>query len=178
MKKLLIILIALLFLSACVPSNQVIQTAIARTQEAAVSPSPSPQNYETMLAQALPTLEHTLTPFPSPTVLPPTNTEIAQTPTPLKYDPCRPLVGMNYSEDTKIFVQLQAYVSQLPDVKQISYAIPERLYDNTLSRIIFISYVAEDGKTYAKRFIVYVDEFGWKPSTFSIDGQCWIDPPK
>jgi len=68
-------------------------------------------------------------------------------------------------------------VSQLPDVKSVSYTIPEPLYGNTLSELFFVQYTSTDGKDYAKRYIVYVKEFGWLNGTFSIDGQCWVDPP-
>lgn len=78
---------------------------------------------------------------------------------------------------SKVIIQLQAYVSKMPDVESVSYAIPERLYTNTDSEIIFIRYTSNDGNVYSMRYIVYVNEFGWTPSIFSIDGQCWIDPP-
>ena len=84
---------------------------------------------------------------------------------------------MDYSDNTKIAVELQYYVSNLPDVHQVSYTIPEKLYTNTVSELIFVQYVGTDGKPYAKRYIVYIKEFGWENAVFSIDGQCWIDPP-
>jgi hypothetical protein len=84
---------------------------------------------------------------------------------------------MVYSDNSKVAVLLQAYVSQLPDVKTVSYTIPEKLYSNTLSEIFFVQYTSTDGKNYAKRYVVYMNEFGWKNGTFSLDGQCWIDPP-
>lgn len=76
-------------------------------------------------------------------------------------------------------IQLQAYVSTLPSVRSVSYVIPERLYSNTKSQLFHVTYVADnDGKVYSKRYIVYLAKFGWKNAVFSIDGQCWIDPPK
>ena len=84
---------------------------------------------------------------------------------------------MDYTDNMKASIKLQAYVSDLPDVKTVSYVIPERLYSNTLSQLYFVQYVAKsDNKVYSKRYIVYVKEFGWKKGVFSLDGQCWIDP--
>jgi hypothetical protein len=85
---------------------------------------------------------------------------------------------MNYSDNSKVAILLQAYVSTLPNVKSVSYIIPERLYINTLSQLFHVNYVdSTDGKVYSKRYIVYLTEFGWKNAVFSIDGQCWIDQP-
>lgn len=84
---------------------------------------------------------------------------------------------MDYSDNKKFDVLLLDYVSQLPDVKSVSYTIPEPLYGNTLSELFFVQYTSTDGKDYAKRYIVYVKEFSWLNGTFSIDGQCWVDPP-
>jgi len=85
---------------------------------------------------------------------------------------------MNYSDNSKVAILLQAYVSQLPDVQSVSFVIPEKLYSNTLSQLYHVTYISRtDGKVYSKRFIVYMKEFGWKNAVFSIDGQCWIDPP-
>lgn len=86
---------------------------------------------------------------------------------------------MDYSDNNKVMILLQAYVSALPDVKSVSLVIPEKLYNNSTSQLFHVTYVSSaDGKVYSKRYIVYMQEFGWKNAVFSIDGQCWIDPPK
>lgn len=85
---------------------------------------------------------------------------------------------MDYSDNSKAFILLQAYVSSLPDVRQVSCTIPERLYSNTLSNIVFVIYVSnDDGKVYSKIYTICVKEFGWSTRVYSIDGQCWIDGP-
>lgn len=85
---------------------------------------------------------------------------------------------MDYSDNLKIAIQLQAYVLGLPSVKSVSYVILEKLYSNTLSELFYVRYVdSSDGKVYSRRYIGYIKEFGWKNAVFSIDGQCWIDPP-
>jgi hypothetical protein len=101
------------------------------------------------------------------------------TPTPNMNDPaCVPIKNMDYSNTNNLRVLLQAYVSSLSDVKSVSYTVGERLYNNTVSQIIFVNYVLkDDGQVYSKRYIVYMKEFGWKKGIFSFDGQCWIDPP-
>jgi len=85
---------------------------------------------------------------------------------------------MVYGDLYKEINLLKAYVETLPDVKVTTYELPEQLYSNTSSHLIYISYISsEDDKTYSKRYIIYEDEFGWEESVFSLDGQCWIDPP-
>jgi hypothetical protein len=87
-------------------------------------------------------------------------------------------INMDYSDNSKIALRLQSFVSGLSFVKSVSYVIPERLYSNTLSQLYHVTYVDKsDGQVYSKRYIVYVTEFGWKQGVFSIDEQCWIDPP-
>jgi len=146
-------------------------------------PTPLP----TLVSSATPyptyTPQPTYTPYPTYTYIPsPTSTPliIYRTPTPKSYSgnlSCTPITNMDYSNNSRVAILLQAYVSSLSDVKSVSYTIPERLYKNTLSEIIFVNYIGTDGKLYAKRYIVYMEEFGWLNGVFSIDGQCWIDPP-
>jgi hypothetical protein len=156
-------------LAACAPSAQSIQTAIAQIQ-AAWTRVPSQTPYPTQTAYP------TLTPRP-PILL---TQIVVWTPIPNNQDSsCKPITNMNYSDNSKAMILLQAYVSTLPDVKSVSYVIPERLYSNTVSQLVHVRYVSiKDGQVYSKRYIVYLAEFGWKNAVFSIDGQCWIDPPK
>ncbi|MGD0612336.1 MAG: hypothetical protein ABSB41_12560 [Anaerolineales bacterium] len=139
----------------------------------------SPADIQAAIVQT----ETAWTPVPSqtayPTYTPYVVTRVViQTPAPNLNNPsCKPITDMDYSDNTKIAVELQYYVSNLPDVHQVSYTIPEKLYTNTVSELIFVQYVGTDGKPYAKRYIVYIKEFGWENAVFSIDGQCWIDPP-
>jgi hypothetical protein len=87
-------------------------------------------------------------------------------------------LNMDYLNNSVAALRLQNYVSTLHDVKSVSYVIPEKIYSNTRSQLYHITYVSSgDGKVYSKRYIVFVNELGWGPGTFSIDGQCWIDPP-
>ena len=114
---------------------------------------------------------------PQPTIV--VTRVVVQTPTPdlSKYG-CKPMTNMDYSNNTNAFVMLQAYVAKLPGVRSVSSTINERLYSNSLSHIVFVTYVTDDdGKVYSKRYIVYLKEFGWKNGVFSIDGQCWVDGP-
>jgi septal ring factor EnvC (AmiA/AmiB activator) len=86
-------------------------------------------------------------------------------------------LNMDYSNNSIVAIRLQNFVSTLPGVRSVSYVIPEKLYVNSISQLYYVSYVSsDDGKVYSKRYMVYMKEFGWSPSTFSIDGQCWIDP--
>jgi hypothetical protein len=160
--KFLFLLLSLVFLASCTPSQQAILTALAETKEA-WTPIPTQTAYPT------------LTPRPTIAI----TKVVVWTPTPnnLSSD-CKPITNMNYSDNSKVAILLQAYVSTLPNVKSVSYIIPERLYINTLSQLFHVNYVdSTDGKVYSKRYIVYLTEFGWKNAVFSIDGQCWIDQP-
>ena len=160
MRATIIICLAIILLAACSPSPQAFETAIAETQSVWTQiPSSTPQPTYTI----------------QPTIV--VTRVVVQTPIPLNKGSCKPLINMDYSDNTKVAVLLQAYVSQLPDVKSVSYTIPEKLYSNTLSELFFVQYTSTDGTTYSKRYIVYMNEFGWKNATFSIDGQCWIDAP-
>jgi hypothetical protein len=142
--------------------------------------SPSPESISDAIAktQAVWTPVSTQTPYPTQT---PKIVNVIKvfTPTPNMNDPaCVPIKNMDYSNTINLRVLLQAYVSSLSDVKSVSYTVGERLYNNTVSQIIFVNYDSkDDGQVYSKRYIVYMKEFGWKKGIFSVDGQCWIDPP-
>ena len=153
----------LICLSAACVTQQSIQSAIAQTQ-AAWTPIPTQTAYPTLT--------------PAPAIL--VTQVVVWTPTPENQDSsCKPIKNMDYSDNNKVMILLQAYVSALPDVKSVSLVIPEKLYNNSTSQLFHVTYVSsEDGKVYSKRYIVYMQEFGWKNAVFSIDGQCWIDPPK
>lgn len=165
MKRIFPLIILVLLLVACGPSTPAIQTAIAQTQTVAL----------------------TFTPYPTstyyPTYTPRSTTVVTKvfvwTPTVNPNDVnCIAISEMDYSDNSRIALELQVYVGGLPDVRTVSYVIPERLYSNTLSELFHVTYTnSNDGKTYSKRYIVYIEEFGWKNAVFSIDGQCWIDPP-
>jgi hypothetical protein len=142
--------------------------------------SPSPK----AIADAIVKTQSVWTPVPTQTPYPSQTPKIVNvikvfTPTPNINDTnCTPIKNLNYSDSSNMRVLLQAYVSGLPDVKSVSSTIGERLYSNTISSLIFVSYIAkEDSQVYSKRYIVYYPEFGWKKAVYSIDGQCWIDPP-
>lgn len=159
--RILTLSLAICLLAACSPSQQTIQTAVAQT------------------LTAIPTL----TPVPTytfrPTIV--VTRIVIRTPEPTRLidERCTPLANMDYSDNSKVMIQLQGYVSKLPGVKSVSYVIPEKVYSNSISQLLYITYVAsDDGKVYSKRYIVFLEEFGWKNAVFSIDGQCWIDPPK
>ena len=169
MKHFLLIITTAFFLVACAPSPQAMRTAFAQTQEVWTK-VPTQTKYPTQ------------TRYPTQTTMPPVvETKIfVWTHVPQNLNgSCKPITNMDYEDNSKIMVDLQAYVGSLPDVKSVSYVIPEKLYINTISSLYHVQYISNsDGKVYAKRYIVYVTEFGWKDSVFSIDGQCWIDPPK
>jgi hypothetical protein len=142
-----------------------IQTAIARTQ-AAWTPIPSQTPYPTQ------------TPYSTQTPAIVTRVYVA-TPTVSPNDEnCKPITNMHYSDRSKMMIDLQAYVAGLSYVKSVSYVIPEKVYTNSTSELFFVTFVSSnDGQRYSKRYIVYVRELGWQNAVFSIDGQCWIDPP-
>jgi len=137
--------------------------------------------YPTLTAYPTLTPFSTYTPYPTATAEPTiaVTRVVIQTPTPdLSDDDCKPMQVMDYSNNTNAFAMLQAYVATLPGVRSVSFTINEKLYSNTLSHIVFVRYVAEeDGEVYSKRYIVYLEEFGWSEGVFSIDGQCWVDGP-
>jgi|GEM_PF-1137118 len=180
-----VVVMIVLSLAGCAPSAATIQTAIAKTEAArptmTFTPVP-PTATKTITLTITPTITKTQT--AAPTQTPVTIVKIVvQTPTldTTKWG-CAPITKMNYSSLSKMMILLQAYVSEQSGVRAVSYAIPENLYNNVNSQAIYISYVDDtDGKVYAKRFIVYMDEdpkrkLEWKNGVFSIDGQCWIDP--
>ncbi len=159
MGKLSRLFIIMLFLSGCSPLQQVMNTAISQTQ-AAWTPVPTQTAWiQTQVVTKIYTRVVVETPTPSGSA-------------------CEPISNVDYSDNSKVITLLQAYVSQQPDVKTVSYAVPERLYNNTNSELVHINYTSSaDSKLYSMRFIIYLNEFGWKTGIFSIDGQCWIDPP-
>jgi hypothetical protein len=171
MKKIILkvsIIMFALIMSGCAPSERAIQTAIAEIQPAG-TPIPSQTPYPTY------------TFYPTNTPQPPiyVTRVFIETPTNQRSgDACKPITTMDYSDNSKVAILLQAYVAGLPGVKSVSLVYPERLYTNSTSELFHVSYTdATDGKQYSKRYIVYMNEFGWKNAVFSIDGQCWIDPP-
>jgi hypothetical protein len=108
----------------------------------------------------------------------PSTMVVVQTPTPENQSACIPLENMDYSDVSTMVAALEAYVSRFPDVESVKDTFTQNLYLNTTSQSIGIQYISrQSGNIYIKKFLVYTDEFGWKEGTFSIDGQCWIDPP-
>ena len=153
-------------LVSCEPTIEDIQTAVAQTQKA-WTPVPSQTPYPTQ------TIFLTYTPHPTIVV-----TKLVTPTTQYIGSLCKPITNMDYSNNSKVAIKLQSYVSELPGVRSVSYVIPEKLYSNTLSQLYYVTYVDdEDGEVYSKRYIVYMNKFKWKRGTFSIDGQCWIDSP-
>lgn len=167
MKKRVLYFVAMAwFLSSCGPSIIVVQTSIAQTQTA----------WTPIVTQ---TAYPTFTPNPTYTPMPTIVKIVVQTPRPQYADTlCKPIHDVNYSTIWKSITSLQSYMGQFSDVRSTSYAIPERLYSNAESYIVHITYISDtDGAVYSRRYIIYVTEFSWKKGVFSIDGQCWIDPP-
>jgi hypothetical protein len=156
--KQITIIICLTLLAACAPSQQAIQTAIAQMQSLW---TPVPTHTPIVVTRVVTQLATRV---------------VVQTPTPSN-SICVPIEDISYSDNNTVIVQLQAYVSRMSGVKSVSYAIPERLFSNTSSELVHITYTNTEGKQFSMRFIIYNDEFGWKPAIFFIDGQCWIDPP-
>ena len=170
-KIVLVFIMIVMIVSACSsPTLQPIQTSVP-TQT--LRPTYTP--YPTLTVWPTYTSYPTVTPQPTIVV----TRVVVQTPTPdISNSRCVPMTNMDYSDNSKAFILLQAYVASLPDVRQVSYTIPERLYNNSLSHIVHVTYVSDsDGRIYSKRYIVYVKEFGWSDGVFSIDGQCWVDGP-
>jgi hypothetical protein len=174
MKKIFFIAILLFLITSCSPSTEELKIAIEGTM-GAFTPLP------TFTPNATLTPYSTYTPYPTFTTQPTVAVTrmVIQTPTPnLSDSSCKPITTMDYSNNSKAFTMLQAYVATLPDVRSVSYTVNEKLYSNSLSHIVFVRYVSDsDGQVYSKRYIVYVDEFGWAEGVFSIDGQCWVDGP-
>lgn len=163
MKKVVCILAFIIILVGCAPSPEELGKAVAETQTALPTQTAYPTN----------------TPYPTYTPKPTVIKIIIQTPTP-KYatTSCKPITNMVYGDLYKEINLLKAYVETLPDVKVTTYELPEQIYSNSTSHLVYIQYVSKkDGETYSKRYIIYENEFGWKESIFSLDGQCWIDPP-
>jgi hypothetical protein len=158
----ILIFLSTIYLAACSPFNSIVQSEISQTQAAwTVIPTQTPKVVNQIVTKVVTQISVVV---------------IIQTPTPSSSE-CEPITGVTYSDISKVIIQLQAYVSKMLDVKSISYAIPERLYSNTSSELVHITYVSTDGKVYSRRYIIYIKEFSWKEGIYSIDGQCWIDPP-
>jgi hypothetical protein len=168
MKKRIVPALLLLVLTACNLSRPGLPAAATQTQ-AAWTQAPTQTAYPTYTAFP------TYTPVPTRVI-----TKIfVWTPTVSASDSsCQPITQMHYTDRSKMLVDLQAYVANLNGVKSVSYVIPEKLYSNSNSELFHVTYISsEDDKVYSKRYIVYTEEFDWKKGVFSIDGQCWIDPP-
>lgn len=172
------LLIAGLFLSSCSPSPGVIQTAVAGTvvaypQAPTQFPNPTSTPYPTL------TPNPTYTPYPTYTAQPTVTQEAVQTATPdLSNVNCTPLTKMDYTSSAEAMIDLQAYVSALPDVRQLSYAKPEKINNDALSSIVEVRYIARsNAQFFSKWYIVYMDELAFSSGVFSIDGQCWVDGP-
>ena len=84
---------------------------------------------------------------------------------------------MDYSSIQSSSSRLQGFVANLSDTDHVSYAVRNTLWNNADSKIHGIRYVSNDGKTYSRQLLVYIDELGWDEGTFYIDGQCWLDSP-
>ena len=87
------------------------------------------------------------------------------------------LLKMDYSSIQSSSSRLQGFVANLNDTDHVSFAVRNTLWNNADSKIHGINYVSNDGKTYSRQFLVYVDELGWEEGTFYIDGRCWLDSP-
>jgi hypothetical protein len=174
MKKIFLVLLIFYFLVACTPSPEKVGIAIEGTLEA-YTPEPSSTPYPTLTPYS------TYTPYPTATKQPTIMVTriVVQTPTPKdRTNSCKPMTNMDYSNNTNAILMLQAYVATLPDVQTVSYTVNEKVYSNTLSQLVFVRYVSEtDGQVYSKRYIVYLDEFGWSEGVYSIEGQCFVDGP-
>ena len=168
MKKILIGLVLLLLLSSCSVIESSISKKVAGTV-AAYTPIPTSTSFPTY------------TPYPTATAVPTIaiTRVVVQTPTPhYSDDYCKPMTQMDYTDNPSAILMLQAYVSTLPGIQTVSYTINEKLYSNSLSQLVHVTYVAEeDGQVYSKRYIVFLNEFSWFEGVFSIDGQCWVDGP-
>lgn len=163
MKKMISVMVLIILLVGCAPLIQeaVQKTQVAWTQVPSQTPFP------------------TYTPFPTFTPQPTILKVIIQTPTPKDMDgDCKPITNMDYSDLWKSINLLQAYMEEMPGILRVSTALTEKLYSNTDSYLVYIRYInEEDNETYSKRYVVNKKEFGWSEGVFSLDGQCWIDPP-
>jgi uncharacterized protein (DUF3084 family) len=84
---------------------------------------------------------------------------------------------MDYSSLQSSSSRLQGFVANLDDTDHVSNSVRNTLWNNADSKIHGITYVSDEGNTYSRQFLVYVNELGWDEGTFYIDGQCWLDPP-
>lgn len=172
MKPIVLIILVALMLSACSPTPEQLAGPVQSTLAAMSTATP----YPTYTPNATNTPYPTATPQPTVVI----TKVVVQTPTPdTSNDDCIPMTKMDYTDNSRVAIMLQAYVAMLPGVRQVSLTIPERLYKNTLSQLYYVNYIDDkDGKIYSKRYIAYIREFGWSNGVFSIDGQCWVDGPR
>jgi hypothetical protein len=172
MKQIVLIILVSLMISSCSPTPEQLAGPVQSTLAAMSTATP----YPTYTPGATYTPYPTATPQPTVVV----TQIVVQTPTPdISSSKCKPMTKMDYTDNSRVAIMLQAYVALLPGVRQVSYVIPEKLYNNTLSQIYYVSYIDDaDGKVYSKRYIAYIREFGWSNGVFSIDGQCWVDGPQ
>jgi hypothetical protein len=125
----------------------------------------------------------TYTPFPTHTPYPTyTPAPTPRTKTIYRQTMCRDELTdnfkMEYDDIQTISSRLQSYVAGLPDVKRISYTYRTSVWNNADSKLHGVMYTSKaDGNQYAMQFLVYVNELGFKPATFYIDEQCWLDAP-
>ena len=90
---------------------------------------------------------------------------------------CDPQYTMDYTSILAASSRLMGYVDGLESVAYVSGTLRNTLWDNADSKVHVIRYIGSDGNPYSMQFLVYFDEFDWEPSTFYIDGQCWLDAP-
>jgi exonuclease VII small subunit len=91
---------------------------------------------------------------------------------------CDDQISMDYSGILNSTSRLSSYVGGLSDVARVSLTMRSTLWSNAESKVHVINYVArDDNEVYSKQFLVYYNELRWKPGTFYIDGQCWLDAP-
>ena len=90
---------------------------------------------------------------------------------------CDPQYTMDYTSILAASSRLMGYVDGLESVAYVSGTLRNTLWNNADSKVHVIRYIGSDGNPYSMQFLVYFDEFGWEPSTFYIDGQCWLDAP-
>ena len=155
MKKSILLLSVFVILVGCSPSPEAIGQALSMTQT------------------ALPTQ----TPYPTYTPQPTIVKIVIQTPKPdyLSSD-CKPITNMIYGDLYKEINILKSYVETLPDVKVTTYELPEQLYSNTKSHLVFIDYISKKmGKLMQSDISIYRMNLDGKIQYFSLDGQCWID---
>jgi outer membrane murein-binding lipoprotein Lpp len=95
-----------------------------------------------------------------------------------KYKCSSQITNMNYDNVMTASTILSAWWSGQPNVESISTPYRDKIWSNAMTQIHGITFTSsEDHKPYVEHFLVYFDEFGWKPGVFWISAQCWLDPP-